>query len=101
MIHPEITARLDAMRALLREHKVKEAYVFGSAVNGRFTKDSDLDLLIEFDPQVHDLEYADLWWDLSERMEALVQRPVDLVTLSSITNKYFMMELENTKEALL
>lgn len=101
MIHPEIHARLDAICSLLREHKIKEAYIFGSAVNGRLTKDSDLDLLIEFDPQVGELEYADLWWDLSERLEALVQRPVDLVTLSSITNKYFMMELENTREAIL
>ena len=89
------------MLALLRAHKIKKAYVFGSAVNGRLTKDSDLDLLIEFDPDISDLEYADLWWDLGQRLEELIQRPVDLVTLSSITNKYFMMELENTREAIL
>ncbi|MGA2548000.1 MAG: nucleotidyltransferase domain-containing protein [Rectinemataceae bacterium] len=101
MIHPEIQTRLEALKQILKSHKVKEAYIFGSAVNGRFTKDSDLDLLIEFEKGIDPSEYADLWWDLGDRLEELVQRKVDLVTLSSVRNKYFRMELENTREAIL
>jgi predicted nucleotidyltransferase len=101
MIHPDIGAHLDALRGILFDHKVKEAYVFGSAVKGSFTKDSDLDLLIEFEPGVGELEYADLWWDLGDRLEELVERKVDLVTLSSIRNKYLRMELESTREVIL
>jgi predicted nucleotidyltransferase len=40
---------LEALEQILKNHKVKEAHIFGSAVKGSFTKDSDLDLLIEFE----------------------------------------------------
>jgi predicted nucleotidyltransferase len=50
VIHPEIEARLEKLKQVLICHKVKEAYIFGSAVTESFSKDSDLDLLIEFDP---------------------------------------------------
>lgn len=101
MIHPEIEARLEELKQVLVSHKVKEAYIFGSAVKETFSKDSDLDLLIEFDPGTEPLDVANLWWDLNDRLEEVIGRKVDLVTISSIKNKYFMMELNNTREAIL
>jgi uncharacterized protein len=101
MIHPEVRNRLEELRDALRAHKVQKAFVFGSAVKGEFTPESDLDLLIEFSPGIEPDEYADLWWDLNDRLEELIGRKVDIITLPSIRNKYFMMELENTREAIL
>jgi predicted nucleotidyltransferase len=101
MLHPDIHARLDDIRRILADHRVKTAYVFGSALRENFKDDSDLDLLIEFEKGITTKDYADLYWDLGDKIEKLTGREVDLVTLSSITNKYFLMELENTREAIL
>ena len=101
MVHPEIQKKLDQIRAILRDHQVEKAYVFGSAVHGTFSSASDFDLLVEFGKDINPDTYADLWWNLVEKLETVLQRPVDLVTVSSITNRYFKMELERTREAIL
>jgi hypothetical protein len=101
MIHPSVRPHLDDIRSILKKHAVKEAYVYGSAVTENFSDQSDLDLLVEFQDGIETTSFADLWWDLCERIEETVHHPVDVVTLSSITNPYFLQEVEATREAIL
>lgn len=62
---------------------------FGSAVRDDFDLEkSDLDFLVEFDP-LPPAQYADAYFTLKEGLEALFDRSVDLVTLSSLANPYF------------
>ena len=62
---------------------------FGSAVRDDFDfEKSDLDFLVEFDP-LPPAQYADAYFTLKEGLEALFDRSVDLVTLSSLANPYF------------
>ena len=61
----------------------------GSAVRDDFDwETSDLDFLVEFDP-LPPAQYADAYFTLKEGLEALFDRSVDLVTLSSLVNPYF------------
>ena len=60
----------------LRAHGAVEAYVFGSMTRGEERPDSDLDLLVTFEPPISLLNQIRLGNTLSE----MCGRPVDLLT---------------------
>lgn len=65
---------------LLKRHGVKRAALFGSIVHNRLTKNSDIDLLIEFRGQKSLFDLV----DLELALEDLLKRKVDLVTYRSL-----------------
>ena len=73
---PELE-KLAALSDLCRRYQVRELAVFGSTVRGEQRPDSDIDLLIEFEPQVR-AGFLTLS-RLSRELSALLHRPVDLV----------------------
>ncbi|MBN1937795.1 MAG: nucleotidyltransferase family protein [Anaerolineae bacterium] len=60
-----------------RRHKVRQIQLFGSALRQDFDTESDVDVLVEFEPdaQVGFMALSRMQRELSE----LFQRPVDLV----------------------
>lgn len=75
--------RLDGIVATLRVHAkdlrrrgVASASIFGSAARGEDRQDSDVDIMVELDPEVGILAYSEIRLHLSE----LLGRRVDLVT---------------------
>jgi len=68
---------LDEIAALCRRYAVRELSLFGSALRADFRPESDLDLLIEFEPEagVGLLTLA----QIQHQLERLVGRDVDLV----------------------
>ena len=60
-----------------RSERIRELAVFGSVARGDFCPDSDVDLLVEFEPEaeVGLLDYA----RIQREMSTLVGRKVDLV----------------------
>lgn len=58
---------LDDLRAMLREHGVRKASVFGSYARGEATKKSDLDLLVELEPGRTYLDLGGLYYDFEEQ----------------------------------
>ncbi len=72
-IPKEITPEfLDALRA----HGITKACVFGSMTRGEERPDSDLDLLVTFDPPVSLLDQV----GVANELSALCGRQVDLLT---------------------
>ena len=67
-----------ALTELCQRYSVRELAVFGSAARDRMHAASDVDLLVEFDPEAHvDLvEHAGLMLNLAQ----LLGRNVDLVS---------------------
>lgn len=92
--------KIPSIVELLRKHKVKRAYAFGSAVTGDFNKDSDIDLLIAFEDNLDPVEYGQHYFDLADQLEQLLQRPVDLITEPSLKNPYFIKSVNESKIAL-
>jgi len=45
-------------------------------------------------------EYTDSSFDPHEDSEKLFERPIDLVTVNSLSNPYFIESVENTKRLL-
>jgi uncharacterized protein len=80
----------DEVLALLRKHKVefKKKYhvanmeLFGSYARNEQTDESDVDVMVEFAEPVG-IEFVDLLMEL----EAILGRPVDLVTKRSVRPK--------------
>ena len=74
---------------LCRRSSARRLDVFGSAVRADFDpQHSDLDFLVEFD-DAPPAAYAQAFFALKEGLEALFNRPVDLLTQSSLANPYF------------
>jgi uncharacterized protein len=77
----EALETLRAARPLLDRYGVARIGVFGSVARGDAGPDSDVDLLVEFDPaRVPGWEF----FGLAEELGAVLKRPVDVVTAKSL-----------------
>jgi len=65
---------------VLKKHGVKRAALFGSVVRGEATKESDVDLLVEFEKGKSLLDLAGLKIEIEE----LLKRKVDVLTYNSL-----------------
>ena len=81
---------------LCDNHKVQALYLFGSVLTDKFNDTSDIDMLIQFN-QVELLEYFDNYMDLKEKLEKVLNRPVDLVENQAIRNPIFRKIIDREK----
>jgi predicted nucleotidyltransferase len=93
-------AQLPLVRKLLKEHKIKKAYAFGSVVNDKFNNESDIDLLINFEEGLDPLERGELIWSLQFALEDNLHREIDLLQESSLKNPYFIEEVNEKKQLI-
>jgi hypothetical protein len=94
-----IDSNKDRIIELCNNHKVKELYLFGSALTERFQESSDIDMLIQF-YQVDLMEYFDNYMDLKEKLEQLLNRPVDLIENQAIRNPIFRRIVDREKQLI-
>jgi predicted nucleotidyltransferase len=84
--------------SLFEEHKIKDAYLFGSAITDKFDEqNSDVDILVNFIDGIDPLEKGELLWNLRFSLEDSLARPIDLITETSLKNPYFIEEINETK----
>jgi len=94
-----IERNIDKIRDLCSRHKVRQLFVFGSVLSDRFRKDSDIDLVVDF--QGVDLyDYADNYFDLKESLEKLFKRDVDLLEEKAIKNPYLRQSIDSSKQLI-
>jgi predicted nucleotidyltransferase len=74
-------------------------YLFGSACSDRFNSNSDIDILISFQ-DISVEKYTDNYFELHNKLEALFNRKVDLLTENSLSNPYLIECIEETKQLL-
>jgi uncharacterized protein len=97
MLSNVLTNKLPQLIQLLKAHRVKRAYAFGSVCTNKFNEDSDIDILIAFEEGMNPVQYSTIYFDLVEKLEHLLQRPIDLVTEYSLKNPYFIKTINKTK----
>jgi uncharacterized protein len=77
----EIKAVLAQRRdELAQDYGVKKIGIFGSYVRGEVSRDSDIDILVEFDRPVGFFKFL----ELEERLSEWLGRRVDLVTKAAL-----------------
>lgn len=73
-----IELNLKQIFALCRKHKVRTLSVFGSILTDRFNENSDVDLLVDFEPVNHKtFDYVTNYFGLRDALESLFQRKVE------------------------
>jgi uncharacterized protein len=82
--------------ALCEKHGVVRLDVFGSAANGAFRDESDLDFIVDLG--AYDAHVGDRFLDFADDLERMFARHVDLVTERSITNPYFRQSVNASRE---
>ncbi len=92
-----IASNIEKIRQLLAANRIEEAYIFGSAANGNFTEKSDVDFLVRFSADLTPLEKGELWWNLHDELRNFLKREIDIVTMNSLKNPYFIKEINDTK----
>ena len=96
-----IEINLQRIFDLCRLHKVKTLAVFGSILTDRFNDNSDVDLLVDFEQIDHDIfDYVSNYFDLRDSLEQLFNRKVDLIEEKGLRNKYFIANVNRTKQMI-
>lgn len=84
---------------LCAQHKVRRLYAFGSVLTDKFKKDSDVDLIVDFEP-IDISQYADNYFDFKFALEDTLHRSVDLLEEKAIQNPYFRQVVENQRQMI-
>ncbi len=96
MIEPTLELPRQQVAAFCRRHHIRKLALFGSVLRSDFRPDSDIDVLVEFEPgHVPGLAFFAMQEDLS----ALLGRKVDLNTLADLS-RYFRDKVLDEAETL-
>jgi len=88
-IHSRIAASGEELQSFCRRHHIRRMSFFGSVLRPDFGAQSDLDVLVEFDPEhIPGLEFV----RIREELSRLLGRSVDLRTPASLS-PYFRDEV--------
>ncbi len=74
----QIDIPVEALAELCRRYHVRELALFGSILRDDFRDDSDVDMLVEYEPDARVGLYEH--FDLQMELERLVGRKVDLIS---------------------
>ena len=88
-----------AIQSLCDHHKVKELYVFGSDLTPTCSQQSDIDVLVQFEPMKLE-DYFDNYMDLKEKLSLLLQHEIDLVENQAIKNPIFRRVVDREKHLI-
>ena len=86
----------DKIAAFCRKHHIRKLALFGSVLRDDFRPDSDVDVLVEFEPS-HIPGLA--FFSMEEELSKILGRKVDLNT-PKFLSRYFRQEILNEAEAL-
>lgn len=94
-----IEQNIKRIKALCESHKVERLYLFGSATNETFSKNSDIDFLVKFN--MSDLSlYFDNYISFKEKLSKLFNRDVDLVEEQTLRNPVLINSINKNKELI-
>jgi predicted nucleotidyltransferase len=81
------------LREFCQKHKITELSVFGSILREDFNPDSDIDLLVKFDPNAH-ISLMDMI-KIENELKILLKRKTDLVSKKAIENSKNWIRRQN------
>ncbi|HOX83596.1 MAG TPA: nucleotidyltransferase domain-containing protein [Chryseolinea sp.] len=86
----------DQILRLCINHKVKTLYSFGSVNTTRFSNESDVDLMVDFETN-DPIEYTDNYFDLKFELERILNRSIDLLENRAIKNPLLRENIDKSK----
>jgi predicted nucleotidyltransferase len=98
-MNEQIKNSIFEISVLCESCRVEKLWIFGSANTPSFNEKSDFDFLVSFE-EMDVIEYAENYFLLVEKLEKLLKRDVDLVTVNSLSNPYFIEAVEESKSLI-
>lgn len=98
MLNARLALAPGVLARFARRWKVTELAIFGSAARADFRDDSDVDVLVSFEP--------DAQWSLfdlatmQQELAEVFERPVDLVEEAALRNPFRRRAILRTKQTL-
>jgi uncharacterized protein len=90
MVNPNLVVPREAMTDFCRRHHIRKLALFGSVLRSDFRPDSDVDVLVEFEPG-HIPGFA--FFVMQDELSELLGRKVDLHTRNFLS-PYFRDQVE-------
>lgn len=84
---------------LCSAHRVKQLFAFGSVLTNKFNNESDIDLIVDFEPG-DVAKYADNYYDFKFSLENIFKKPVDLLEEKAIKNPYFREVIDKQRQLI-
>ncbi|MFZ2169470.1 MAG: nucleotidyltransferase domain-containing protein [Methylococcaceae bacterium] len=94
-MRPSIALQIhrDAIREIALRHRVKNVRVFGSALHGDDTDDSDLDLLVDPTPETTLMDIAKIQIEVAR----LLNITVDVLTPRALPDKFRQIVIQEAE----
>lgn len=89
--------KTEELKLLCSAHHVDKLYLFGSAIHGNFSMNSDVDFLVKF-KAIDLVKYFDNYIGLKEKLEKLFERKVDLIEEQTLKNPILINSINKSKE---
>ena len=84
---------------ICKAHKVKSLSVFGSVISNNFKAESDIDFMVDINSN-DPIDYAENYFDVKFKLEDLLKKPIDLLELKGIRNKYLLRNINQNKRLI-
>jgi predicted nucleotidyltransferase len=91
---------LNELHEIFRAHHVERAELFGSAVIGAFSGQSDVDILVTFSEALPFLDDAENFFELMDKLELKSGQTVDLVSITSLKNRALIDYIKHNKRLI-
>ena len=102
-----IKKHIPKINALCEKYSVERMYLFGSALGPDFNAQSDIDFLLSFrsmpagrQENISLKQYTDNFFGIRRDLKNLLCRNIDVVTERSLSNPYFIKDINDTKELI-
>lgn len=94
---PFTEQKIQLLNDLCKTYFVENLYLSGSAAKNKFTKESDLDFLVNFNSDLDLINYADNYFNFLLELQQLFDREIDLLTEKSLKNPILIDEINRSK----
>lgn len=86
------------IEAFCRRWKIAEFSIFGSVLREDFGPESDVDVLISFEPDIPWSLFD--WMDMIEELQGILGREVDMVEKSGLRNPFRRQAILSTRQLI-
>jgi predicted nucleotidyltransferase len=94
-----LNQHIEQIRDACSMNQVKRLFAFGSVTRDDLNNQSDIDLVVEFN-DTDPISYTDHYFNLKEKLQQLLKRPIDLLEEKAIRNPFLRIEIDKTKVLL-
>ena len=95
----DLKPKMKRLKEICRKNNVAMLGVFGSVSRGEDTAESDIDLVVDFNP-IDISIYAENYYNLKFSLQSILNRPIDLLEDNAIKNPYFRQNLNETRKLI-